>query len=61
MHPEKTYLGCIKKGFDFLGVHFGEMPEISEASKVNHQTRLAQRYAQNESQASIGRYRDDVS
>ncbi len=26
MHPDKTFLGCIKKGFDFLGIHFSDNP-----------------------------------
>ena len=58
MHPDKTYLGGIKKGFDFLGVHFGETPKISKISEENHRTRHALRYARNESPSSIGPYRE---
>jgi hypothetical protein len=56
MHPDKTYLGCIKKGFDFLGIHFGELSELSKTSLENHRFKLAQRYAQGVSSACIGRY-----
>ncbi len=54
MHPDKTFIGCIKKGFDFLGVRFGDTPEISKTSLENHQTKIAQRYAQGASAACIG-------
>jgi len=56
MHPDKTFLGCIKKGFDFLGVHFGDTLNISKTSLENHHSRLGQRYAQGASAACIGRY-----
>lgn len=56
MHPDKTCLGCIKKGFNFLGVHFGDVPETSKTSLENHRSKLAQRYAQGASSACIGRY-----
>ena len=56
MHPDKTFLGCIKKGFDFLGIHFGDIPEISNTSLINHRTKLARRYAQGASAACIGDY-----
>jgi RNA-directed DNA polymerase len=56
MHPDKTYLGWIKKGFDFLGVHFSDTPTISKTSLENHHTKLAQRYAQGASNACIGNY-----
>ena len=58
MQPDKTYVGRIKKGFDFLWGHFDETPKISKTSEKNHRTRLALRYAQNESMPSIGRYRE---
>ena len=56
MHPDKTFIGCIKKGFDFLGIHFGELPTISKISLENHQTKIAQRYAQGASNDCIGHY-----
>jgi RNA-directed DNA polymerase len=56
MHPDKTFIGCIKKGFDFLGVHFSDTPRISDTSLENHRTKIARRYAQGASGACIGRY-----
>jgi RNA-directed DNA polymerase len=56
MHPDKTFLGCIKKGFDFLGVHFGDEPKMSKTSLENYRSKLAQRYAQGASAACIGHY-----
>lgn len=56
MHPDKTFIGCIKKGFDFLGVHFGDTPRMSNKSLENHRSKLAQRYAQGVSKARIGAY-----
>jgi hypothetical protein len=56
MHPDKTFIGCIKKGFDFLGIHLGESPRISNTSLENHRSRLAQRYAQGASTTCIGTY-----
>jgi RNA-directed DNA polymerase len=57
MHPDKTFIGCIKKGCDFLGVHFCDVPEISNTSLNNHRSQLARRYAQGASAACIGRYK----
>lgn len=57
MHPDKTYLGCIKNGFDFLGVHFGAIPKIAKACLEKHRTKLAQRYAQGASTACIDDYK----
>ena len=56
MHPDKTFLGCLRKGFNFLGVHFGDTPCISDVSKENHRSKLAQRYAQNASITRIESY-----
>lgn len=57
MHPDKTYLGCIKKGFDFLGVYFSDTPKISNRSLDNHRVQLDRRYALGASAACIGNYR----
>ena len=57
MHPDKTFLGCIKKGFDFLGVHFGDTLKISKTSQENHHAKIAQRYAQGARVACIGAYK----
>jgi hypothetical protein len=56
MHPDKTFLGCIKKGFDFLGVHFGETPKISKPNLEKHRLNIAQRYAQGACVTCIGNY-----
>ncbi len=54
--PVTILIGCIKKGFDFLGVRFGDTPRISNTSLENHQTKIAQRYAKGASVACIGDY-----
>ena len=56
MHPDKTFLGCIKKGLDFLGVHFGALPTIAKACQDKHLAKLAQRYAQGASADCNGDY-----
>ena len=56
MHPDKTFIGCIKKGFDFLGIHFGDEPTISISCREKHCTKLARRYAQGASKACLGDY-----
>lgn len=56
MHPDKTFIGRIKKGFDFLGVYCGDIPKISEVTHEKHRAKLAQRYAQGASEACIGAY-----
>ena len=56
MHLDKTFLGCINKDFDFLGVHFGETSKISNISLENHRVKLARCYAQGASAACIGDY-----
>ncbi len=56
MHPDKTFIGRITKGFDFLGVHFGKVPSISNVTYEKHRTKIARRYAQGASEACIGTY-----
>ena len=56
MHPAKTFIGRINKGFDFLGIHFSEIPSLSAVSYERHRTKVAQRYAQGVSNACIGAY-----
>jgi hypothetical protein len=56
MHPQKTFMGCIQKGFAFLGIQWNKVPEIAKQSTWNHQVKLAQRYAQNAVSESIGDY-----
>lgn len=57
MHPDKTYFGAVKKGFDFLGLHFGEPARIAEACIKNHREKSALRYAQGATQSSIEMYK----
>jgi hypothetical protein len=56
MHPDKTFLGSIKKEFDILGAHFGETPKISKPSLEKHHLEIGQRYAQGASTTCIGDY-----
>ncbi len=56
MHPKKTFIGCIEKGFAFLGIQWNKKPEIASESTKNHQIKLALRYAQNAPQKGIGDY-----
>ncbi len=45
MHPKKTFIGCIEKGFAFLGIQWKRKPEIAINNTKNHQIKLALRYA----------------
>ncbi len=56
MHPKKTFIGCIKKGFAFLGIQWNKVPQIAKQSIENHQNKLAQRYALNATKSCIGDY-----
>lgn len=56
MHTDKTFFGCINKGFDFLGGHFAKTPSISKTGLENHRFKVAQRYTQGASSTWIGEY-----
>ena len=56
MHPKKTFIGCVEKGFAFLGIQWNRKPKIASESHGKHQIKLALRYAQNASEKSIGNY-----
>lgn len=46
-HPDKTFIGRITKGFDFLGYQFGqEKLTVSPRTLTNHLRRLTQLYEQ---------------
>ncbi|WP_261437494.1 hypothetical protein [Serratia proteamaculans] len=46
-HPDKTQLGRIEKGFDWLGLWFAEKSiHISPRAKQNHRDRCARLYEQ---------------
>jgi hypothetical protein len=49
-------MGCIKKGFAFLGIQWNKVLQIAKQSIENHQIKLAQRYAQNATDNCIGDY-----
>ncbi len=57
MHPDKTFIGPIKRGFDFLGMHFNPKgASLSEITVVRHQQQKDQRYAQGANTSRIGTY-----
>lgn len=46
-HPNKTFIGRIDKGFDFLGYHFSRQPLCMAATTVRkHVKRLKRLYEQ---------------
>ncbi|QNQ55445.1 reverse transcriptase domain-containing protein [Serratia liquefaciens] len=46
-HPDKTQLGRIEHGFDWLGIWYApEGPRIAPRAKDNHQVRIARLYEQ---------------
>jgi RNA-directed DNA polymerase len=49
--PDKTFIGRIEKGFDFLGYRFGqEKLRVSKRTLENHIRRLSQIYEQKKHQ-----------
>jgi hypothetical protein len=58
--PDKTFIGKISKGFDFLGYQFGkEKITVSKRTIQNHIRRLTQLYEQNEHQPNWKMLLDD--
>jgi RNA-directed DNA polymerase len=49
MHPKKTFIGCINRGFAFLGIQWNQKPKIASESNEKHQFKLALRYTKNTS------------
>ena len=46
-HPDKTFIGKVEKGFDFLGYHFSKQPlEIARKTIQKHVLRIVQLYEQ---------------
>ncbi len=46
-HPDKTQLGRIENGFDWLGIWYGpEGPRIAPRAQANHRERVARLYEQ---------------
>jgi len=55
--PDKTFIGKISKGFDFLGYQFGkDKLRVSKRTLENHIRRLSRLYEQKKSTHRIGRY-----
>jgi hypothetical protein len=58
--PDKTFIGKISKGFDFLGYQFGkEKITVSKRTIQNHICRLTQLYEQNKHQPNWKMLLDD--
>ncbi len=56
-HPEKTTIGSIDRGFDFLGYHFSRAWLSAARQTVrNLLDKLAQLYEQQASAARLGQY-----
>ena len=46
-HPDKTFIGRIERGFDFLGYHFSrEGLTVARSTVEQFVARITQRYAQ---------------
>ncbi len=58
MHPDKTFIGKVKKGFDFLGFHLTPTGvTVSEAALSRHEDKVARLYEQNAKPKRIRAYR----
>jgi RNA-directed DNA polymerase len=64
-HPDKTFIGKVERGFDFLGYHFSRKPlEIAQITWQKHVLHIIQLYEQlrqkkatsNEMASSLGLY-----
>ena len=59
-HPDKTFIGKIQRGFDFLGYHFNPRAanslEVANKTIVNHVTNLTRLYEQGAGLDRIGNY-----
>lgn len=56
-HPDKTCIGRISRGFDFLGYHFSPKELTIAASAIkNRQERIARLYEQGADASRIGQY-----
>ena len=58
--PDKTFIGCIEKGFDFLGYRFG-LPELGLAEKTitNAVNKVRRLYEQKQSAPKRAAMLDD--
>ncbi len=56
-HPDKTFIGKINQGFDFLGYNFSrEGVKIADKAWVKHAKRIARLYEQGADKDRIGQY-----
>ena len=59
-HPEKTFIGRIERGFDFLGYHFSRGPlQLAHQTLQNHAARLHRLYEQQKGAPDQGALRLD--
>ncbi|MGL1932324.1 MAG: hypothetical protein OCC45_11245 [Desulfotalea sp.] len=51
-HPDKTFIGCLKKGFDWIGYQYNEKGIIGVAPRAfeNHIAKLNRLYEQDRCQ-----------
>jgi len=57
MHPDKTFIGSVKKGFDFLGFHCCPTGvRVSDAALSRRDEKLTRLYEQGASKRRIGQY-----
>ena len=58
MHPDKTFIGKVKKGFDFLGFHLTPTGvTVSKAALSRHEQKVARLYEQDAKPKRIRAYR----
>jgi hypothetical protein len=59
-HPDKTFIGWVDRGFDFLGYHFtsraGQGLEVAKKTIDNHVARITRLYEQGADVVRIGVY-----
>jgi RNA-directed DNA polymerase len=60
-HPDKTFIGRLERGFDFLGIQFTGrgVPSPSAVSLARHTEKTARLYEQGASQERIEQYRQN--
>lgn len=60
MHPDKTYIGCMAKGFDFLGyaIHPGGL-SVARQTLERFVARVRQFYERERGASSLGDYTDE--
>jgi len=57
LHPDKTSIGRVSDGFDFLGYHLGNKPlAIAQTTRQHFHEHLRRLYEQNASKQRIGDY-----